>query len=295
MPIDLIQNIAKNINLIAAQRYLYSRAKKMRTIRVVGSLLVALIIAPLIIVFVPKFTVGLGIFSSIWLVVMFLLSHFENRTIRSAATIQEQFDSTVFRLDWNEFLVGTKVSTEIVMNAKRKYKGDLTELEDWYGKLNDIPHVIGVLVCQRSNLVWDWRLRRYFSWSIIVSLLVLIGLDISIGYYTGITTKDLILALILPSLPAIIIGVRESKEHFEIANAKEALEGRLSKLLDGAIDQHDQVDNTQLRQIQDKIYDLRKKAALIPDWWNDMLENQFEQDMQNSVDIYKERVNKMKL
>lgn len=290
MSITIIQNNKENIRLIAAQRYLYSKAKKLRIIRVAGSLFLALIMAPLTIIFFPDFNVGLGILSSIWLVVMFLLNHFESRTTKTAATIQEQFDTTVFGLDWNKFLAGNKVSPEIIVNARGKYKADMSTLNNWYGDLNEIPKTMGILLCQRSNLVWDWRLRRYFGWKIIICLLFLIGLDFTIAYYTKITTKDFILGLFLPSLSAIIIGVHETKEHFEIANGKEKLEGQLTSLLDLIIEEQQTVGIKELRQIQDKIYELRKKVALIPDWWYNMLKGEFENDMQNSLNIYKEKI-----
>jgi SMODS-associating 4TM effector domain len=290
MSIATHQNTKENIELIAAQRYLYSKAKKLRTGRILISLFLALIVAPATIILLPEFKIGVGVFSSIWVVAMFLINHFEGSTIKYAATIQEQFDTTVFAINWNKFLVGNRISIEIITNATRKYRGDRVKLQNWYGDLSEMPHNLGVLVSQRSNLVWDWRLRKYFAWTIIISLLLLIGGDTSIAYNIEISKQDFILGLFLPSISAIIIGIRETKEHFEIASGKEKLEGQLTDLLDLAVSQKQNIDNQDLRQIQDKIFELRKKAALIPDWWYNMLKGEFEKDMQSSIDVYKEKL-----
>ncbi len=292
MSITSFQNNKESVALIAAQRNLYAEAKKLRTIRLLVSFGLAIVVAPITIILFPDYKVEVGVLSSIWIIVMFLLNHFENRKIKYAATVQEQFDITVFSIDWNNFLVGNKISPEIIANAARKHKGGIEKLRNWYGNLDGIPQNVSVLLCQRSNLVWDWRLRRYFAWTIIICLLILIGLETTIAYYTGISKQEFILGLFLPSISAIIIGVREIIAHFEIAYGKEKLEGQLTTLLDQIIAQKGDVNNQKLRQIQDKIFDLRKKAALIPDWWHNILKEEFENDMQNSNDIYKEKIQK---
>ncbi|HEY4788138.1 MAG TPA: S-4TM family putative pore-forming effector [Bacteroidales bacterium] len=290
MSISTIQNTTENISLIAAQRQLYTKAKKLRTIRITVSIILAIIIAPFTVLKFSELKVVIGILSSIWLITVFLINFFENRIIKNAATIQEQFDTTIFNLDWNKFLAGNKVSTELIVNAARKCKIEKNTLENWYGNLNEISHKTSILLCQRSNLVWDWRLRRYFAWTIIISLLLLIGIDIFIGYYIKVSFPDFILGMFLPSIPAFIMGIRETIEHFEIANNKEKLEVQITNLLDIAIDQNQNISDVDLRQIQDKIFDLRKKGTLIPDWWYKWLKGEFEEDMQKSTEVYKERM-----
>lgn len=291
MSITSSQNTNESINLLAAQRFLYAKAKKIRTLRIVGSLILASIIAPITIIIFPEIKVIVGIISSIWVVIVFLLTHFETRLIRNAATIQEQFDTSVFDMGWNKFLAGNKISPEIIVNANRKYKGERKKLENWYGDISNIPHSFAVLLCQRSNLVWDWRLRRYFAWTILIFLLILTGVDGSIAYYFNISSQVFFLGLFLPSISFIIIAIRELKEHFEIADNKEKLEGQLTNLLNQYVDRDSIVSDNDTRQIQDKIFELRKKAALIPDWWYWILKIDFENDMQSSIDMYKEKLN----
>ena len=291
MSITSSQNSNENINLLAAQRFLYAKAKNIRTFRIVCSLIFALIIAPITIIIIPEIKIIVGIISSRWVVIVFLLTHFENRLIRNAATIQEQFDTSVFDMRWNKFLVGNKISPEIIVSANRKYKGERKKLENWYGDISNIPHSFAVLLCQRSNLVWDWRLRRYLAWTILIFLLILTGVEGSIAYYFNISSQVFFLGLFLPSISFIIIALRELKEHFEIADNKEKLEGQLTNLLNQFVDGDSIGSDNDTRQIQDKIFELRKRAVLIPDWWYSILKIDFENDMQSSIDMYKEKLN----
>jgi len=283
--INKIQNTNHCIELLAAQRVIYREAKKYRTIRILGSFGLT-IIAPIVILFFPELKITLGIVGGIWTIVAFLLSSRENSKVKEAATIQEEFDTQTFELDWNNIQCGSKMSNEIIHNSASKYN-DKSDLKDWYGDLDGITTNLSILICQRSNLVWDWRLRRQFAWTIIIALLILFGLGLGISLYHSLALQTYLISIILPSASAFILGIKEVKEHFDSAKSKEALEKKINFIWEKSMTSLVSPTKLDLRQVQDKIYQLRTNTALIPEWWYDTLKGDFEKSMQNTIDRYR--------
>jgi hypothetical protein len=283
--INKIQNTNHCIELLAAQRVIYREAKKYRTIRIVGSFGLT-IIAPVVILFFPELKITLGIVGGIWTIMAFLISARESSKVKEAATIQEEFDTLTFELDWNNIQCGSKVSNEIIHSSASKYI-DKSDLKNWYGDLDGITTNLSILICQRSNLVWDWRLRKQFAWTIIIALLILFGLGLGISLYHKLTLQTYLISILLPSASAFILGIKEVKEHFDSAKSKEALEKKINSMWEKSITSLVSPTKLELRQVQDKIYQLRTNTALIPEWWYDTLKGDFEKSMQNTIDRYR--------
>lgn len=284
MSISNRQNEKKSIDFLAAQRIIYLEAKKLRTIRIIGSFGLT-IVAPFIMLFFPLMKSLLGIIGGIWTVIAFILSSKENTKVKEAATIQEEFDTYVFELDWNNIQCGHKISNEIIHAKSEKYK-EKYKLKDWYGKIGGIDRRLSIIICQRSNLVWDWRLRKQFAWVIIISLLGLLGIGITIALYNCFSLMDYLVSIIIPSASALILGIKEIKEHFESANSKEALEKKINSIWENTILSEFAPSEIELRQIQDKIFQLRLNNALIPEWWFNRLRKEYEFSMQKTINRY---------
>jgi len=283
--INKIQNTNHCIDLLAAQRIRYSEAKKYRTIRIAGSFGLT-IIAPLVILLLPELKITLGIVGGIWTIVAFLLSARESNMVKEAATIQEEFDTQTFDLEWNNIQSGAKVSNEIIHSSASKYT-DKTDLHDWYGDLEGINNNLSILICQRSNLVWDWRLRKQFAWTITIALLLLFGLGLRISLYLKLSLQTYLIGILLPATSAFILGVKEVKEHFDSAKSKEGLEKKINSIWENSMTTLVSPTKSELRQVQDKIYHLRTNTALIPDWCYSKLKGEFEKNMQNTIDRYR--------
>lgn len=279
------QNTNHCIELLAAQRIIYRNAKKFRTIRIIGSFGLA-IIAPIIILLFPDLKIALGIFGGTWTIVAFLLSTNESNKVKEAATIQEEFDSQTFELEWNNIQCGSKASNEIIHSSAIKYT-DKADLKDWYGDLVGIKNNLSVLICQRSNLVWDWRLRKQFAWTIIIAILILFSLGLGIALYNKLTLQTYLISILLPSASAFLLGIKEVKEHFDSAKSKEALEKKINSIWEKSMTSLVVPTKSELRQVQDKIYQLRTNTALIPEWWYNKLKGDFEKSMQSTIDRYR--------
>jgi hypothetical protein len=283
--INKLQNTNHCIELLAAQRIRYREAKKYRTIRTAGSFGMT-IIAPLVILLFLELKITLGIVGGIWTIVAFLLSARESNMVSEAATIQEEFDTQTFDLEWNNIQTGAKVSNEIIHSSASNYT-DKTDLHDWYGDLEGINNNLSILICQRSNLVWDWRLRKQFAWTIIIALLLLFGLGLGLSLYLKHSLQTYLIGILLPSASALILGVKEVKEHFDSVKSKEGLEKKINSIWEKSMTTLISPTKSELRQVQDKIYQLRTNTALIPDWWYNKLKGEFEKNMQNTIDRYR--------
>lgn len=286
MNINTNQNENKCLSLLASQRILYSEAKKIRTIRISGSLGLT-IVAPITILLLPKFKILLGIVGCIWTIVAFLLSSREGNKVKEAATIQEEFDTFTFELNWNDIQCGTKVSNEIIHSSSSKY-GDKIDLTNWYGDLEGIPNNLAILICQRSNLVWDWRLRKQFAWIIIIGLVTLFGFGLGMALYQKLTLETYLISILLPSASAFILGIKETKDHFDSAKSKEILEKKINSIWEKSMTTLIVPTKEDLRRVQDRIFQLRTNTALIPNWWYNNLKSDFEVSMQNAIDRYRD-------
>jgi hypothetical protein len=283
MSIKEKQNSQSSIMLLSAQRRLYSEAKMLYLIRLVAALFLASL-SPIIFFLWPVTRFPIALISGIWVLASrLILKRVENQKIKLGATIQEQFDVQVFEIPWNSVLVGSRVGPEIVSEADRNFKGDRKDLENWYSDPGDLPTTISVLLCQRSSLVWDSRLRRVYAWIISLVTIGLIGFGFILAIVTRQTLPDYLLALFLPALSALITGVEEATENFKLATEKEEIEKKVSSFLEKSREAPSLLSIEDCRKVQDYIFFLRSKSPLVPDMLYQWLKPKYQFDMEAAV------------
>src|SRR6516165_9774180 len=148
------QNMPRQLERLAAQRYLYSRAKNVLKLQTGLDLLTPIIIAVLV-AFFPAFDIY-GAFIAVSVAVLdFFLDRYQSSRKKQAADIQEMFDCDVFDLECQELKVRRRPITEVIMEAAKKYKctdSTYSCLQNWYPPVVDrIPLPLARLVCQRIN------------------------------------------------------------------------------------------------------------------------------------------------
>jgi hypothetical protein len=283
MSISESQNSPVNLQLLASQRHLYSQAKRLQRWRVIGTIGLAAI-APLVYYLIPNSRAVLAGIGGVWLLVSrVVLEGIEAKKMKQAATIQEQFDVGLFRLPWNHVLVGNRLSPELIVSADNSFTGDRENLKDWYADTGNVPYPLDALLCQRANLVWDWRLRRHCGLGISILTTLLFGLGVTLAIVTNLTLLDYLLALLMPSLAALLKGVEVARAHFRIAVDKERIEREISVLWEAALKNPTLVSREKCRHIQDCIYVLRSKGPLVPDQWYTWLRDRYQVDMKSAV------------
>ena len=287
------QNSPANLQLLAAQRHLYAQAKKLQHWRMIGTVGIAAI-APLALLLVPSSKPFMAVIGGLWLLVSRLVFEgLETKKVKQAANVQEQFDVTLFDIPWNRILVGDKLTPELVSAAHRAFSGDRDMLKNWYPDTGNLPYPLDVLLCQRSSLVMDWRLRRHYAVGISVLTVLLFSAGVVLAVVTNQSLLDYVLALLLPSLAALLRGVEVAKKHFEVAAEKEKTEKEVSNLWESGLRDPGSVSKEQCRHVQDCIYVFRSRGPLVPDQWYTWLRERYEIDMESAAAEMKSRAEQM--
>ena len=132
------QNLDVNIDRLLAQRRLYSNAKIMQYI-----LIAITVIIPVLIAFITNFS-NLRIDDTSWIytiyaiVVIFgekILEIFIDRNKKTAASIQEKFDTNIFDIPENELLNSVFIDHDIVRKYSKKDKlnaNKISRVTNWY-------------------------------------------------------------------------------------------------------------------------------------------------------------------
>ena len=278
------QNSVEFLRLLAAQKQLYLDAKKIGNIRFFASLGIS-IAGPLLIINNPDTRIWMSIASVLLtIVVTVVLKNLQKSKVINAATIQEQLDTELFGISWNYMLVGNKIPREIIIDADRRFSGNRSKLSDWYP---DVSHSyskeMAIILCQRTNLVWDWRLRERYAW-VLGALTAIYGIILIAVCWNKIVV-DAIAQLILPSFPLLMLGFESTIGHLEVANKKESKEQFITSLYEGGL-AGNYITMEQCRQIQDFIYLMRTRDILVPEFWYCFFRGSFQDDMQAATIDY---------
>lgn len=270
------QNAAWSIQLLAAQRQLYSEAKWWRRLRA-WSVTAMAVIGVAATLLAPDLLKVLGPIGAFFGVAQWFASIIEKQRTNMAANIQEQFDTSVYPLDWNHVL-GTKADAEEVIAAASRFKGDRAKLTNWYTIPNGVPRPLDVLLCQRSNLRWDAALRWRYANAIVAGLVLLLVTILSAGIVRSLSLQEFGLA-VLPSVGAFLLGVETMGSHRQHGGAQYDLKQKVEATWDKARTNRRSVKAQELRAIQDGIYHLRAVAPPVPDGFYWRTRSRFEREM----------------
>lgn len=261
------QNQPVALQRLAAQRYRYGLAKRWYYMRVGGPAVIALA-GPVVRLFAPDLSGLLAAAAGLWVFVARLgLRRLQDADVARAAAIQDQFDRDVFGLPPGS--VASPLAEDVVADAERL--GDQAGLHDWYPDADDNePRT--ALVCQRSSVAWAKRQHDKFA----VRLYVLTGLlfvaVVGLGVGLDLSLAEFLVALGLPSLPALVTSSEEAAEHRKAAEERRRLEGVIAEAISEDLGP-DVVD-----RVQEDLYRLRLTGPLVPDLfyrrWRDRFETQ---------------------
>ena len=192
------------------------------------------------------------------------LKEWEIKIKREAATIQEDFDCSVLDLPWPYHKLEKRPTRDRVRQlarlAHRKPK-IVKNLKDWY-----IPDRIpdektqAQVHCQRMNCRWDVDLRKRWKTVLSVSFWAFVGISILLAVVTGITVAKF-LALVASCLRILAWGIAEWKGQREAIKKVQGLHELLSESSDNS-----PMSSSNVRAIQDEIFEHRMKNPPIPEW-----------------------------
>jgi hypothetical protein len=284
------QNLDVNIDRLLAQRRLYSNAKIMQYI-----LIAITVIIPVLIAFVTNFS-NLRIDDTSWIytiyaiVVIFgekILEIFIDRNKKTAASIQEKFDTNIFDIPENELLNSVFIDHDIVRKYSKKDKlnaNKISRVTNWYStRIDCLRTNIAILFCQRMNICYDQNIKKKYN-KLLISLSVLTFITLLIISLTNdFSLKKFIIEVILPSIPILNFTYKEINQNIEsvdnLQKLREIIENKLSSL-----SRNDVIEIEELRNIQDRIFNNRILSPLIPDFIYKILWTELEDEMNYSVE-----------
>lgn len=258
------QNEVYFIELLKAQRVAYSQCKIFQVFDIVG--LFIAIIFPLLSLNDSNCQNKINAFGVLWTIAYLVTETYRKNKTAQGAIIQEQFDTKLYDLEWNEILCKDKVSIDSIEELSKEYKNN--DLTNWYSqKISDsLPKQIAVILCQRINFSWEITQRKAFVTFLTCLVSIYYFIYIVIGFHNNIGFYDL-LVILSPSLSFLIYCV------FNIISLRNHIKSKNEtlKLIDKELDKYSQnrsLPITQtLRQIQDVIFNERTVPEKIPDWY----------------------------
>jgi len=291
------QNTPYRLELLAAQRQLYSDAKNLQMISTVLAVPIVILLSILVAIF-PQLAVYAALWGILITLLDFLVFSRQQKSIQeTAANIQQIFDCEVLQLDLNRLNSGNRVEPESIFDASSRYKRknlNYTALENWYPiSIEKLPIEQARIICQRSNIRWDSRLRRRYSKWVIIIIISLSVIVFIIGLFGGMTLEKFLLAVLAPLTPAFVLGLRQYTEHNQAA-------AKLSRLQDVAENIIQEVSQKILSLqdidrksyiLQSQIYDNRRYSPLIFDWIYSRLRRESEEQMNKGAEVLIKELN----
>lgn len=288
--IATIQNESNQLQKLAAQRQIYAIVKTIIGYQFIFSGPVTILFM-LLALFFPECKV----YVALWGVLLFLLdilflSKWQKDLKAKAALIQEKFDCEVLSIPWNSLKIKDGIDHELIKNYSDKYNKSNTNMptvRDWYPvSVNELPLTLGRIVCQRSNCWWDSSQRRSYANFLALSLLVVVFSMLLIGVLNHLTLEDFLLIIAVPTMPVITLVARQFSEHKEAADRLDKLREYTDKLWSDALNQADSASFlNKSRNLQDEIFEGRKRNPPVFDWIFKHLRNEHEDQMNHCSDL----------
>jgi len=283
------QNLGINIDKLLAQRRLYSNAKKVNYF-----LILLTVFLPIIISLITNFTI-LEINDKDWIYVLYavvaivLEKVFEiyiDRCKKTAASIQEDFDTTIFPLFENELLNTTYVDSDIIRKYSKKDKNNNKKVEkvtNWYSKeIENIHTNVAILFCQRMNICYDQNIKRKYNILLIILSILTFIILLGFSLFNDFSLMKFMIEVILPSIPIFAFTYKEFNTNLESVDNLQKLREIIEQNLN-SISINDSIDVEELRRIQDRIYQNRILSPLIPNFIYNFLWSELEDQMNYSV------------
>jgi len=279
------QNQPLQLECLAAQRSLYSKAKTIFILEILLAVPIVVLLS-LISAYFPSFLPWFALYGLIVTTIDYLiLENVQNNLKKKAAQIQELFDCRVLELDWPFWKIPHRPDPEDIVSEAANYKkkdSDFGSLYNWYPlAIEKLPLDKARIVCQRTNVWYDSSLRHRYTNIIFILLVFFCILILCIGLLQSLNLEKLILGVAIPLSPALYWGIREIRSQRDAASNLDRLKDYAETLIDEI--KTDEVAPPiaamKSRSFQDEIYENRKNNPLILDAIYNVLREKHELQM----------------
>lgn len=274
------QNEQSNIIKLAAQRQLYRDVNGIEIINVILTVIVPIGFSFLQDVIGFGKTIA-GIVALIMLGLSFVFINWQKKKKILAATIQQEFDINVYSMVWDRRLFGKRknlngeiaaASKKIMLNEREK-----ETLKNWYRpEVDALPLEDGIAACQKENFSWDAGLRRRYKVFLIVLLFVIIVIHVVLGIIKAEQLQEFLLRLVTISsalkwIITTLDGINEDLNRMEE--------------IEWSVYSNEMKTLGDLVVTQRNIFENRKVATKIPDWFYRIFKNNDEDRERRTLEI----------
>lgn len=271
------QNELPFVNAQKVAKYCYRRGKILAACLAVVLLLIPIavnIIIPLI---------NNDIFNGI-MAILLIIAFVGGQVIRKllekqkfyGAGMQQYFDECVFDLKnlCRKYIVPRKITLSLRLELIKKYeKKDHTPFINWYPDYSALSYDKAVFYCQKENVRWDSDIRNMYR-TYLICIALLLGTGVIINAVLQRMEVIKLLAIIISGLPITSYFFTGFQKLVEDINDQRSLMHHIEKLehaLNEGINIWDGVE-----ELQVEIFNYRKKAYLIPDWFHEIFRKRFQ-------------------
>jgi len=295
--ITLKQNEQKQLERLAAQREIYSNAKRLHLIQILGT-----VIIPIILFAISSIWIELVTYSALFGIVSFIIDGIlVEPTIKrqkiKAAKIQELFDCEVLDLETSPLKVVNDITVEEILlnyNSHTKIKTNIEKIRDWYPiNIESLPISVARIICQRANCWWDSKLRiRYSNFLKYTGIFVFLVLFIY-AFIAEINLTDFTL-YVSGLIPFFHFCNKQFTDHRDAAIRLNELVKYSEEIWEYALENLEEHHNISMnsRRLQDEIYEHRCKSPLILNRFYKFFRDQNEELMNRTSEILIDEANK---
>jgi len=284
------QNSQKQLERLAAQRELYSSAKKWHGFQIVFTVIIPVALAGLAFIFNEFAVISAILGVASFLIDVSVIEPVIKKRKTKAAKIQELFDCDILQLPKSPLKTVDDITVEEVLlyyNAHIKIASNVEKIKDWYSpKVSQLPIKIARILCQRTNCWWDSKLReRYSSFLKYISLIVFVVM-MAAGYISNLSLIEI--TLIAGGLvPFFQFCIKQCNDNLDAANRLNELVSYSRQIWDDALENKysDDLLRVNSRRLQDEIFEHRSKSPLILDLYYNVFRDSDEVLMNRSSEI----------
>ena len=186
---------------------------------------------------------------------------------RQGARTQEEIDTTLFQIPWNNSLVPEReVNPDLISLAAPKSKKDPARFRTWYslGTSAKNSHNVQILKCQRENISFDYLLRQKFT-----SRLFWVGTGVIIFILGSLlvmqkTGAEWFSNTVLPLSGFFAFVAASWYDNSQTIKDHEKMEQAIRIKLQKLSQKPDAIDKADLREVQDTIFRTRAGKTIIP-------------------------------
>ncbi|MET0416279.1 MAG: S-4TM family putative pore-forming effector [Actinoplanes sp.] len=264
------QNNPEILLLARAMTSAHSQVQRLEAGRLLVSVMVALTsvaatVAPRLVTVVAALGAGWALLNGLGLAVWI------QRGVTRAALMQELFDVTLYRMEWNAVAAGDPPPAAEASRMARAYRGPDQEVADYYeiSDFRDIPAPFDVLACQIQNLHWGSRIRQRFA-ALVLALMIgwpLAG--VIVGVLLQVPLDRLLLVWFLPALGALTMAADLYRRQRDNAITRARVLGLLNRRIADHLARPGPPEELikLARQVQDAILASRRVQARVPNWF----------------------------